>query len=267
LSNWLTLTAFRSMYLLSYFFWFYTFVFAYDFSLSPFYKWLYLFCQCRNYALIYHGVHCSYVSLGQTLMPDGHVDNFLIPCFCRKLFEDNHPSKSRRHYFFSYIGVCNFLLFFHMCLLVILHFLFTWFAVFLALPFNGRKAFCYYQLKCMRALSALHFLVLLAWVKRNILISLTEYVFSWFIKCSVQFFIFIAVLIHVVLSTWLLQLFFPICHLDHWFSFVVDFKFKLFAFIDSFYGPDSDYQRSVRGPLVSIFLIPCFFHLLHTSSA
>jgi hypothetical protein len=121
-------------------------------------------------------------------MPDGHVDNFLIPCFCRKLFEDNHPSKSRRHYFFSYIGVCNFLLFFHMCLLVILHFLFTWFAVFLALPFNGRKAFCYYQLKCKRALSALHFLVLLARVKGNVLISLTEYVFSWFIKCSVQFF-------------------------------------------------------------------------------
>jgi hypothetical protein len=80
------------------------------------------FFQCRNYALIYHGVHCSYVSLGQTLMPDGHVDNFLIPCFCRKLFEDNHPSKSGRHYFFSYIGVCNFLWFFLMCLLVILHF-------------------------------------------------------------------------------------------------------------------------------------------------
>jgi hypothetical protein len=71
---------------------------------------------------------------------------------------------------------------------VIIHFFFTWFAVFLALPFNGRKAFCYYQLKCKRALSALHFLVLLARVKGNGLISLTEYVFSWFIKCSVQFF-------------------------------------------------------------------------------
>ncbi|XP_051213680.2 uncharacterized protein [Lolium perenne] len=58
----------------------------------------------KNYALEYHGVHCSFISLGQTLMPDGHIDNFLIPCFCRKLFEDNHPSKSGRHYFFSYIG-------------------------------------------------------------------------------------------------------------------------------------------------------------------
>jgi hypothetical protein len=39
-------------------------------------------------------------------MRDGHIDNFLIPCFCRKLFEDNHPTKSGRHYFFSYVGVC-----------------------------------------------------------------------------------------------------------------------------------------------------------------
>jgi hypothetical protein len=38
-------------------------------------------------------------------MPDGHIDNFLIPCFCRKLFEDKHPTKSGRHYFFSYVGV------------------------------------------------------------------------------------------------------------------------------------------------------------------
>jgi hypothetical protein len=45
-------------------------------------------------------------------------------------------------------------------------------------------------------------------------------------------------------------LFFPICHLDHWFSFVVDFKFKLFAFLDSFYSAKSDYQIAVRAPLV-----------------
>jgi hypothetical protein len=66
---------------------------------------LLFFFQFRNYALKYHGVHCSFISLGQTLMRDGHIDNFLIPCFCRKLFEDNHPSKSGRHYFFSYVGV------------------------------------------------------------------------------------------------------------------------------------------------------------------
>jgi hypothetical protein len=49
-----------------------------------------------------------------------------------------------------------------------------------------------------------------------------------------------------------MQLFFPICHLEHWFSFVVDFKWKLFIFLDSNYGPNSDYQLAVRGPLVRI---------------
>jgi hypothetical protein len=50
-------------------------------------------------------VHCTYITLGQSLQQGGHVDNFLIPVFCRKLFEDNHPSKSGKHHFFSIIGV------------------------------------------------------------------------------------------------------------------------------------------------------------------
>jgi hypothetical protein len=78
------------------------FLLSLGFSFTIFYV-----CKHRDYAIIYHGVHCSFVSLGQTLMRDGHVDNLLIPCFCRKLFEDSHPSKSGRHYFFPYIGVCK----------------------------------------------------------------------------------------------------------------------------------------------------------------
>ena len=58
----------------------------------------------RNYAVKFSKVHCSYISLGQSLQREGHVDNFLIPLFCRKLFEDCHPSKSGRHHFFSFIG-------------------------------------------------------------------------------------------------------------------------------------------------------------------
>jgi hypothetical protein len=50
--------------------------------------------------------------LGQSLQREGHVDNFLIPVFCRKLFEDNHPSKSGRHHFFPFIGVSNYPYFF-----------------------------------------------------------------------------------------------------------------------------------------------------------
>uniref|UniRef100_A0ACD5WM16 Uncharacterized protein n=1 Tax=Avena sativa TaxID=4498 RepID=A0ACD5WM16_AVESA len=60
----------------------------------------------KSYAVKYPKVHCSYISLGQSLMVSGHVDNFLIPVFCRKLFEDNHPSKSGRHHFFSLVGEC-----------------------------------------------------------------------------------------------------------------------------------------------------------------
>ncbi|KAM3208383.1 hypothetical protein ACQJBY_063206 [Aegilops geniculata] len=55
-------------------------------------------------AIIYRKVRCSYLSLGQSLMPGGHVNNFLISVFCRKLFDDCHPSVSKKHYFFSYIG-------------------------------------------------------------------------------------------------------------------------------------------------------------------
>uniref|UniRef100_A0ACD5WDP0 Uncharacterized protein n=1 Tax=Avena sativa TaxID=4498 RepID=A0ACD5WDP0_AVESA len=58
----------------------------------------------KTYAVKFSKVHCSYISLGQSLMVAGHVDNFLLPVFCRKLFEDNHPSKSGRHHFFSLVG-------------------------------------------------------------------------------------------------------------------------------------------------------------------
>ncbi|XP_051201872.1 uncharacterized protein [Lolium perenne] len=144
----------------------------------------------KNYALKYHGVHCSFISLGQTLMRDGHIDNFLIPCFCRKLFEDNHPSKSGRHYFFSYVGES---------------------ILDLSSPMQEnivRTSF----LGAARASKG----------KR---LDLSD------------------------------RLFFPICHLDHWFSFVVDFKFKLFAFLDSFYSAKSDYQIAVRAPLIRNFTL------------
>jgi hypothetical protein len=59
----------------------------------------------------------------------------------------------------------------------------------------------------------------------------------------------------ICFSMLIMQLFFPICHEDHWFSFVVDFKWKLFAFLDSFYGPKSEYQCAVRGPLVCVLFL------------
>lgn len=48
--------------------------------------------------------------------------------------------------------------------------------------------------------------------------------------------------------------FFPICHLEHWFTFAVDFKWKVFCFLDSFYSPKSDFQLAVQGPIVHNFV-------------
>ena len=93
------------MFLLSFFFYFSISCVSFFFNYSTYISWPFFYTS-REYALKYHGVHCSWISLGQSLVKEGHVDNFLIPCFCRKLFEEKHPSKSGRHYFFSCIGVC-----------------------------------------------------------------------------------------------------------------------------------------------------------------
>jgi hypothetical protein len=193
LLSWCTLIEFRSMFLL----------FALLIDMKLFYisfclgtmpsNFIFLF-KIRNYALEYHGVHCSFISLGQTLMPDGHIDNFLIPCFCRKLFEDNHPSKSGRYYFFSYIGVCKFVSFHSFFTLplcfsfwetvYIYHFSFKSFLKFMFSFFSlqsARKAYLSYLIRCMRTWFVLHSLVLLLLAKAKDLISLTGYVVSQYV--------------------------------------------------------------------------------------
>nr|XP_051210924.1 uncharacterized protein LOC127328359 [Lolium perenne] len=54
-------------------------------------------------AVRYEKAYCSFQSLA-TLEPFGHIDNYLILCYCRKLFHDKHPSISRKHFFFPYVG-------------------------------------------------------------------------------------------------------------------------------------------------------------------
>lgn len=126
----------------------------------------------KNYAIVYHGVHCNFVSLGQSLMRDGHVDNFLVPCFCRKLFEDNHPSKSGRHYSFPYVGGS-------------------------ILELSNSLIENIVRTSFLGAASA----------SKGKRLDLAD------------------------------KLFFPICHLEHWFTFAVDFKWKLFCFLDSVLQP------------------------------
>ncbi|KAL6878269.1 hypothetical protein ACP4OV_012439 [Aristida adscensionis] len=49
-------------------------------------------------------VHVTYNSMAESLKPYGYVDNFLRAAYCRKFFEEVHPSVSKKHYFFSTVG-------------------------------------------------------------------------------------------------------------------------------------------------------------------
>ncbi|WVZ66117.1 hypothetical protein U9M48_015390 [Paspalum notatum var. saurae] len=55
------------------------------------------------------GVWCTFWALGQSLMPRGSVNNYVIATFCRHLFlkPNGHPEMSKRHYFFPSIS-CNY---------------------------------------------------------------------------------------------------------------------------------------------------------------
>jgi len=52
------------------------------------------------------GVHCTFWSLGQSLGPQGFVNNFVLATFCRHLFlgPGGHPSASKKHYFFPSVS-------------------------------------------------------------------------------------------------------------------------------------------------------------------
>ncbi|XP_073361953.1 uncharacterized protein [Aegilops tauschii subsp. strangulata] len=58
---------------------------------------------CKYEAIRYDRAYCSYRNLA-TLKSREHVDNFLILCVCRYLFKQAHPSVSKKHFFFSYVG-------------------------------------------------------------------------------------------------------------------------------------------------------------------
>ncbi|CAL5070395.1 unnamed protein product [Urochloa decumbens] len=46
----------------------------------------------------------TYCSLGNSVEPNGHVDNFFIAGICRKFFEDLHPRRSKKHFFYPKVG-------------------------------------------------------------------------------------------------------------------------------------------------------------------
>ncbi|KAI4978511.1 hypothetical protein ZWY2020_015264 [Hordeum vulgare] len=50
------------------------------------------------------------------------------------------------------------------------------------------------------------------------------------------------------------RLFFPIVIQGHWIVFAVDFHYKLFAFLDSHYGKDSNFHTSIREKMIDNFI-------------
>jgi hypothetical protein len=66
---------------------------------------LYPFSFCHRILGVKYPEVCNYQSLGESLMPGGEVDNFLIPCFCCMFFKEKHPASSGRRYFFPHVGV------------------------------------------------------------------------------------------------------------------------------------------------------------------
>ncbi|CAM0903723.1 unnamed protein product [Alopecurus aequalis] len=143
----------------------------------------------KSCAVQFSKVHCSFISLGQSLQREGHVDNFLIPLFCRKLFEDNHPSKSLRHHFFSFIGEC-------------------------ILDCNNGVQLEMISKALLGAASA----------SKGKRLELSD------------------------------TLFFPICRSRHWFTFCVDFKYKLFVFLDSLYNKEHDFHTSIKNLIIKNFV-------------
>lgn len=57
-----------------------------------------------------------------------------------------------------------------------------------------------------------------------------------------------------------LQLLFPIVTNGHWSGFVVDFEYKVFAFLDSLLDQNSPFHLATKNHLVSEFL--CFIHIV-----
>ena len=66
-----------------------------------------MLCLTEDVVINSGKVCVTYLELGSTLSRCNKVvvHSHAINALCRKLFKDRHPTVSRRHYFFSTIGV------------------------------------------------------------------------------------------------------------------------------------------------------------------
>uniref|UniRef100_A0A0E0QP61 Aminotransferase-like plant mobile domain-containing protein n=1 Tax=Oryza rufipogon TaxID=4529 RepID=A0A0E0QP61_ORYRU len=56
------------------------------------------------FAVNIDNVRITFSNFGNSLRIGGDVSNYVISAFCRLMFHNNHPSKSKKNYFFSSIG-------------------------------------------------------------------------------------------------------------------------------------------------------------------
>ncbi|BAT07265.1 Os09g0285900 [Oryza sativa Japonica Group] len=59
------------------------------------------------FAVNIDNVRITFSNFGNSLRIGGDVSNYVISAFCRLMFHNNHPSKSKKNYFFSSIGIKN----------------------------------------------------------------------------------------------------------------------------------------------------------------
>jgi hypothetical protein len=64
---------------------------------------------CSSKAINIDNCTVSIEQIGKSMKPDGWVEAYVINAFCRKLFRENHPSKSNKHFFFHTSAVSCFL--------------------------------------------------------------------------------------------------------------------------------------------------------------
>lgn len=76
-------------------------------------------------------VRAKFSSFGQSLMKGGTVLSYVINVFCRVLFNNNHPLNSKRHYFFSSIGVSSY--FSNLCFFLLMLICYIFFGMFISL--------------------------------------------------------------------------------------------------------------------------------------
>lgn len=220
----------------------YSFLYIYFYSFCimhvSYFAFLFISFFCSYDAVDIDNVRAKFSSFGQSLMKGGTVLSYVINVFCRVLFNNNHPSNSKRHYFFSSIGVSSY--FSNLCFFLLMLICYIFFGMFISL-------LIFFQELLLTDLSCAD----LSKVKRSFLgaasarkLHLSDMVFFLF-SCSCKF----SKVMLLILNDFL-QLFFPIEHLEHWFLFVVDIKDRMLVLLDSLHEKGDPYFEDIECLLV-----------------